>query len=212
MIKNKEKLNNYINKSIEQFDYISDERKRILKLLSNEIKNLILKKNIINLTFICTHNSRRSHLSQLWAQTAACFYKIDNIHCFSGGTEITAFDLRAVSTIKRTGFDVIKTENTKNPRYLIHHLSKKASEHYSKIFNEEPNPQKNFIAIMTCGEADKKCPVTFGYSKKFIIKYNDPKSFDGTEKEANAYDNVNRMISREQLFVFYNINKQNLHL
>ena len=66
----------------------------------------------------------------------------DNIHCFSGGTEITVFDLRAVSAIKRAGFNVIKSENTKNPKYFIHHLSKKASEHYSKIFNEEPNPQK----------------------------------------------------------------------
>jgi len=212
MLKNMEKLNNYINKSIEQFDHISDERKRILKKLSNEIKNSILEKSIVNLTFIYTHNSRRSHLSQLWAQTAACFYKIDNISCFSGGTEITAFDVRAVSAIKRAGFDVIKTENTKNPIYLIYHLSKKASEHYSKIFNEGPNPQKSFIAIMTCGEADKKCPIAFGYSKKFIIKYSDPKNFDGTEKEANAYDDINRMISREQLFVFYNVNKQNLHL
>ena len=148
----------------------------------------------------------------MWAQTAAYYFKINNIHCYSVDTETTAFDLRAVSSVKRVGFDVIRTENTKNPKYLIYHLSNNPSEHYLKIFNEEPNPQKEFIAIMTCDDAEKNCPFAFGYSKKFIIEYNDPKIFDGTQKEAVAYDDVNRLISRKQLFMFYNVNKQNLHL
>ena len=73
-----------------QFETISPERKAILLPLINFIQEKVNKKQEIRLNFICTHNSRRSHLSQVWAQTAAAHFNVKNVFCYSGGTEATA--------------------------------------------------------------------------------------------------------------------------
>jgi arsenate reductase len=50
---------------------VSDERKALLQPLVDYIQNKVNLQEQIRLNFICTHNSRRSHLSQIWAQTMA---------------------------------------------------------------------------------------------------------------------------------------------
>ena len=75
--------------TIENLDVykISKERKLVLTPLIEYIQNKVNNSENINLNFICTHNSRRSHLSQIWAQTLAVYFKINNAYCYSGGTE-----------------------------------------------------------------------------------------------------------------------------
>ena len=46
---------------------VSAERKVVLQPLVDYIQNKVNSNEEIRLNFICTHNSRRSHLSQLWA-------------------------------------------------------------------------------------------------------------------------------------------------
>ena len=53
---------------------------------------------------ICTHNSRRSHLGQLWLAIGADFFELPQLETFSGGTEATAFNPRAVAALHRVGF------------------------------------------------------------------------------------------------------------
>ncbi len=63
----------------------------------------------IRLNFICTHNSRRSHLSQIWAQTMAHYFDIKNVFCYSGGTETTALFPMVAETLQNSGFQIKKT-------------------------------------------------------------------------------------------------------
>ena len=196
------KLKKYIEQSIDQFDMISYERKNNLKSLSVDIKALLSSSNYANLNFICTHNSRRSHLSQLWAQTAAHYYNIKNVYCFSGGTKATEFNRNAIDAIERAGFTSLKITNSLNPTYHVFYTNNNFSTHYSKIYYDPPNPNTNFIAVMTCGDANESCPVVDGCSKKISLLYEDPKKFDGTSKESIAYDDRCREISRELLFTF----------
>ena len=196
------KLKKYIEQSIDQFDMISYERKIDLKSLSDHIKALLSSSNYANLNFICTHNSRRSHLSQLWAQTAAHYYNVENVYCFSGGTEATEFNRNAIDAIKRAGFKSLKITNSLNPTYHVFYTNNNFSTHYSKIYYDPPNPNTNYIAIITCGSANESCPVVDGCSKKISLLYEDPKKFDGTAKEGIAYDDRCREISRELLFTF----------
>lgn len=133
----------------------------------------------INLIFICTHNSRRSTMSQIWAQTASEYFGIPNVNCYSGGTEATAFNPRAVNAVKRAGFKVEQIDETDNPVYLVYFSHKKEPiKCFSKIYSNNFNPQKDFAAIMTCSEAEANCPVVFGAEKRFPIRYADPKEFD----------------------------------
>lgn len=197
----------YIQRSVGQFDQIPPERKRVLNELAQAIWERSEAGKSINLTFICTHNSRRSHLSQIWAQTAATYYGVQGVTAYSGGTESTAFNPRAVAAIRRVGFKVEKTTEGENPVYHTR-FSDGAPPltNFSKVYNYAPNPTKDFIAIMTCDDANKKCPLVLGSALRVAITYEDPKAFDGTEREAAAYDERCRQISREILYVFAHCN------
>ena len=110
-----------ISKVINSLDMavISEERKVILKPLIDYLKDKISANKSIRLNFICTHNSRRSHLSQIWAQTMAACYNINNVSCYSGGTEATAMFPKVEETLRTQGFQIVKLSEEDNPVYSI---------------------------------------------------------------------------------------------
>ena len=160
----------------------------------------------IRLTFICTHNSRRSQMAQVWASIAAAHYGVKGFEAFSGGTEKTAFNPRAVAALKRAGVSiearpaVVDGENIK---YAVLVPGRdKPLECFSKVYNQPPNPVADFAAVMTCSEADRNCPNVSGAVKRIALPYDDPKVSDGTAQEPNIYDERCRQIAREMLYVF----------
>ena len=154
------------------------------------------------LIFICTHNSRRSHMSQIWAQVAAYYYGIDDVRTFSGGTEATAFHPNAVAAMQRAGLDVEVEQQGLNPIYKVSYaVSQSPLLVHSKVYDDSANPSKNFCAVMTCSEADENCPVVFGASKRVALHYEDPKVSDGTPQTAEVYDARVRQIATELLYV-----------
>src|SRR5690606_11391858 len=94
---------------------ISEERKTVLRPLADYIQTKIETGQTIRLNFICTHNSRRSHLSQIWAQTMAYHFGITNVFCYSGGTEATAMFPKIAETLSDQGFQIQKLSETENP-------------------------------------------------------------------------------------------------
>lgn len=199
---------NYIFKSIEQtiaslnIGNISEGRKQVLNPLANYIREKITKNEEIALNFICTHNSRRSHLSQVWAQTLASYVGIKNISCYSGGTEATALFPMAAETLKNIGFQIDTLSETKNPIYSIKYA---ADLHpiigFSKTFDNHFNPKSNFAAIMTCSSADEGCPLVEGSDGRFPITYEDPKAFDNTPLQKEKYSERSLQIATELLYV-----------
>ncbi len=199
------KLNRFIAERVEEFEYIPPERKEELAALTAHVVKCRRESPDapVRLTFICTHNSRRSHMSQLWAGTAAAHYGIDRVITYSGGTESTAFNPRAVAAMERAGFKVAKTTDDTNP---IYHVRFSDDAHpmtcFSKVYDQAPNPKKDFCAVMVCSSADKACPAVNGAAKRIAIMYDDPKAFDGTPKEEAKYSERCAQIGREMLFVF----------
>jgi hypothetical protein len=159
------------------------------------------------ITFICTHNSRRSHMSQLWAAAAAAYYGVDGVETYSGGTEATAFNPRAVATMRRAGFEIQGGEDASvegaNPRYAVRLAPNAAPlEAFSKKYADAPNPSERFAAVMTCSQADKACPTVFGAELRVGVPYEDPKVSDGTPEETSTYDERSRQIATEMFYVF----------
>jgi arsenate reductase len=192
-----------IDKLKSSFDLISNERKELLNQFAEYISKKLKDGKEVKLTFICTHNSRRSHISQIWAQTAAEYFGIPNIKCYSGGTEATAFNPRAVKAMEKAGFKIEKQDESTNPLYLVYYSDdNEPIECFSKVYSDKYNPQKDFAAIMTCSDADENCPVVFGADARFPVRYDDPKQFDGTELEEEKYDERVEQIGREMLYVF----------
>jgi arsenate reductase (thioredoxin) len=193
-----------INQLIEGFDSIPDERKKILEQLTDFIERKNSSNEKIELIFICTHNSRRSHISQIWAQAAAAFYGIKDVFSYSGGTEATAFNLRAVRAMETVGFRIIKKDNSDNPTYEVSFSDQSNPVvTFSKRYDDvHTNPHEKFAAIMTCSNADENCPIVFGMEKRISLPYNDPKDFDGTNLEEKKYLERVKEIGKELLYAF----------
>ncbi|MFC4872314.1 protein-tyrosine-phosphatase [Negadavirga shengliensis] len=183
---------------------VPKERKAALEELIIYIRKKIDQGKTVNLNFICTHNSRRSQFSQIWAQTAADCYGVET-SCFSGGVEVTAFNERAVASIKRAGFRV--TQNGRhNPKYHVFHSDDAAPiTAFSKVFDDQANALSQFAAVMTCSHADENCPFIPGAEARIPIRYEDPKIFDGTPEEEARYDERSLQIASEMFYVFSRI-------
>lgn len=196
-------LEETIQSLIKNFNSIPSNRKDLLKQLTDFVESKVKKNEKIELIFICTHNSRRSHISQIWGQAAAAYYGIGNVLSYSGGTEATAFNSRAVKAMEEAGFKITATSNGTNPIHEVE-FSDEANEviAFSKKYDSASNPQKGFAAVMTCSHADENCPVVFGMEKRISLPYNDPKDFDGTPQESAKYSERVREIGTEILFAF----------
>ena len=198
-----------LSKSIEIIKNISvsEERKAVLKPLADYIQNKVDSKQEIRLNFICTHNSRRSHLSQIWAQTMAFHFQIQNVFCYSGGTEATAMFPKVAETLTNQGFHIQQLSQEQNPVYAVKFDENQHSIIcFSKTYFDNFNPKTNFAAIMTCNNADAGCPMVFGAEARFPIKYEDPKAFDCTELMNEKYAARSLQIASEMYFVFSQIN------
>jgi arsenate reductase len=196
-------LEETIQSLVKTFDSIPADRKLILKQLTDFVRAKAKQNEKIELVFICTHNSRRSHISQIWGQAAATHYGVENVRSYSGGTEATAFNPRAVKAMQEVGFKINASSDGTNPIYEVT-FSDDAHEiiAFSKKYDSESNPQKGFAAVMTCSHADENCPVVFGMEKRISLPYNDPKDFDGTPQEAAKYSERVKEIGAEIFFAF----------
>lgn len=185
---------------------ISSERKEILQNLIDYIQSKVDLKETVRINFICTHNSRRSHLSQVWAQTMATYFGIENVFCYSGGTEATALFPMAAKTLENSGFQIQTLSEGKNPVYAIKYAE---NDHpiigFSKKLDDDFNPKKGFVAIMTCDSANEACPFVLGAEKRIPIMFLDPKVFDNTPQQAEKYQERSLQIATEMLFVFSNV-------
>ncbi|WP_371271858.1 low molecular weight phosphatase family protein [Flavobacterium sp.] len=187
---------------------ISTERKKMLQPLIAFIQAKVTNKESIRLNLICTHNSRRSHLAQVWAQTAAAYYNLKNVFCYSGGTEATAMFPMVGKTLENQGFKIKMLSEGNNPVYAIKFSKNEpAIIAFSKTFEDDFNPESNFAAIMTCSQADEGCPFILGAEKRIPITYDDPKVFDNTPQQAEKYEERSVHIATEMMYVFSQINQ-----
>ncbi|MBP7184906.1 MAG: protein-tyrosine-phosphatase [Saprospiraceae bacterium] len=188
-------------------DQISNERKEVLRPLIAYIQSKKDTDATIRLNFICTHNSRRSHLSQIWAQTMAHLFGIKNIFCYSGGTEATAMYHTVSKTLANQGFQILKLSESDNPIYAVKYSTNEAPLIcFSKKYDSEFNPKSEFAAVMTCNNADVGCPIVLGAENRFPIKYDDPKLYDHTEFQVEKYAERSLEIALEMWWVFKSIN------
>lgn len=191
-----------------QLENISEERRVILQPLIDFVKQKVADRKQININFICTHNSRRSHLSQVWAQVASAYFNIPNVHCYSGGTQETALFPKVAETLTNQGFNIFKIADHNNPVYAI-----KYSENalpvigFSKKYDNPFNPISSFAAIMTCSQADGGCPFIAGAEKRIPITFEDPKISDHSPEQSKVYAERSLQIAMEMFYVFSKITR-----
>ncbi|MDM1063609.1 protein-tyrosine-phosphatase [Empedobacter falsenii] len=199
-----------LSKTIEQLQLqnISEERKATLQPLIDFVQQKTTGKEQININFICTHNSRRSHLSQIWAQVAATHFNLPNVNCYSGGTEETALFSKVAETLTNQGFSIFKIADTNNPVYAIKYSDNALPViGFSKKYDSPFNPVSAFSAIMTCSQADGGCPFIAGAEKRIPITFEDPKISDNTPEQSKIYAERSLQIATEMFYVFSQISQ-----
>ena len=195
---------------IDQLDatQLSIERITVLKPLIHFIDQQIGTEKSINLNFICTHNSRRSILSQVWAKTMAEYFDIKNVYTYSGGTEAMAVFPKVLETLEQQGFEVLNlsagTNRISAVKYDDNALPVLA---FSKTYDDAYNPRSNFGAVLTCESASQNCPAVVGALARIPITYDDPKVSDGTHEMDHIYTERSLQIATELKYVFSQVSK-----
>jgi arsenate reductase len=186
---------------------ITEDRKIVLSNIVAAIAQEYSENKTVNLNFICTHNSRRSQLGQVWSFFAASYFNL-NINAFSGGTEVTAFYKNTVKTLQKVGFEFQLTDfSHQNPTYQI---SFNGTENrilgFSKLYSNPINTEP-FMAITTCNNADINCPFIPTASHRFHLPFIDPKHSDGTKEQEKTYLQTSIQIAGEVYFIFSEVKK-----
>lgn len=186
----------------EELELVGAERKIVLEAIAADLAAQLKSGKPAKLTYICTHNSRRSHMSQIWAQTAAYYYGLEHVFAYSGGTEVTACNCRTVTAMRRAGFRIEDATKGENPLYLVYYAENRPPiRAFSKLYHAGGNPKRDFIALMTCSSADRSCPEVKGAVARHAIHYADPRLCDDTPAETTAYNERCREIAREMFYL-----------
>lgn len=185
---------------------ISAERKATLQPLIDFIQSKTSAEQPIRLNLICTHNSRRSHLAQIWAQTAAFYYNVNNVCCYSGGTEATAMFPMVAETLTGQGFRINAISQGDNPVYAVKYAANEPPiVAFSKTYSDDFNPEAGFAAVMTCFQADGGCPFIAGAEQRIAITYDDPKALDDSPQQQEKYTQSSLQIATEMCYIFSQI-------
>ncbi len=199
-------IQNFCSKLTEEFHLIPTNRKKLLLRLSKSISDCLGQEQQAQIIVICTHNSRRSHIGQLWLSISAAYYNIHNLLTYSGGTETTAFHKNGIKALKNIGLKISADNISENPTYFVTwSMNQPPYKAFSKTYDHPINPKEEFIAIMVCSSADDSCPIINGCKYRFALPFNDPKQSDGMDSEASAYDQCVRQIGREFMFAMSNV-------
>lgn len=194
-------INNIDEKSV------IEQRKIILQPLIDYINLKHNNREEVRLNFICTHNSRRSHLAQVWAQTIAQYFNLRQVFCYSGGTESTSVYIAAVKALKQFGFEIDVIADNDNPVYSIKYsLNQLPIIGFSKRFDHPFNPKTDFAAILTCSDADEGCPFIEGADVRIPMTFEDPKAYDNTNLQSEKYIQRGLQIATELKYVFSKVN------
>ena len=188
------------------FDMIDEQHKVAGKQLADWVVANYQPGKPLNVTVVCTGNSRRSIMGSSMGNLAAAYYGMPEIRFHSGGTTPTAFNPRTVASLKAIGFEIEKTDKeaergepkSANPIYRVSWGDGFETLEFSKHYADQSNPQSGFAALMVCSEADAGCPFVKGATLRLSMPYLDPKIYDDGAFESAKYaerrDDIGRLM------------------
>jgi len=180
---------------------ITTKRKIELDVISSIINQHIKELISLDIIVVCTHNSRRSQLGEAWINSLVNYFNIKNVKAYSGGMEVTTFNERMVNALCECGFNLEEEESGSNPKYVFREVGMDDHLMFSKVYDDSMNPQSGFMAFMVCGHADENCPIVEGMKYRIPLRYKDPKEFDDTDQEQEAYIDKVKEIGREMYYL-----------
>lgn len=199
------KTTNFFEDSYQRCLFDQTRKSRLIAIAKEIASSYVHNNNQINIVFICTHNSRRSQLGQVWSFFAARYFSL-NINAFSGGTEATTFHRNTVQTLKKVGFRFTVEEFChQNPVFRIWFDENEASLLVFSKRYDHPMNKTPYLVLTTCDGANENCPLIPNAMGRFHLPYKDPKLSDQTSEQEATYLRINSKIAAEMYFLFANV-------
>ena len=171
-------------------------RRSHLGVVAGMLRAELRRRPALEVMFICTHNSRRSQMSQAWTTAIAHALGLQ-LTVSSGGTGPTGVHRSVSRALREHGFEVDET-SPESCRWLVEFApGAPPIELWSKRWDAAGNPRQNFVTIANCAAAEESCPTIPGALGRLAMLYEDPKVSDGTERELETYLSVCRQIGME---------------
>ena len=177
---------------IDSFNPNQKRKKRLDNIASVINENLNKTRSIV---FLCTHNSRRSQICEVWGKVFAEIYR-KKININSAGAFKTVVHSQVYESIVKCGLIV----NNKKEIFFDKKKFKLNSKTTDSI------TMKNFIAVMTCSDTEKSCPHDSRSVRNIKMFFNDPRIYDETDKMSREYLKTTTYIAEELNYIFKNIN------
>lgn len=169
-------------------------RKALWDTLTSQLNK---KPEVRAFNFICTHNARRSVLSQCMATALFHQYNIEDYRFFSGGAETTFVHPNTIEALRTIGFRISKISDGENPVYEASFSENAAPlKLFSKTF-DDPSSSQQYFAILVCSKGDAACPFIPDAAARVLIPFDDPGNFDGTPKAEEKYLEAASLIAGE---------------
>ncbi|MCX6213575.1 hypothetical protein [Spirosoma sp.] len=209
-------LAEYLKSAKKDLGAIPETRRAELDKIALFIQNKRITDKNANLLFVSGDNARRSLLAQVWAQVAADYLGVENVHAFSGGNIASTVAPTIQKTLEKIGFQVNPVTLSGQPAYELRFDEKQpALTLFSKVYTDQANPKNNFGLILTCdptecpgpdGPTDRIAKSTVqGPAFKITLPYTPPRTAEGQANEAAVYNALNRQIATEMLYLFSNV-------
>lgn len=193
-------IDHYLNSLVPSVE--GAERMEKWQALGRSLKKSDLKGAV---NFICTHNARRSVLSQSLATALAHRSGLKDLVFWSGGAEATYVHPNSIATLQRIGFRLLSKSEGNNPVYELAYADDAAPLRlFSKTFDDRSSPAP-YHAVLVCSKGDAACPFIPGVASRTLIPFEDPGAFDGTPEEEKAYDASASQIGSEMRYFFEKI-------
>jgi len=203
-----EKLTSTLATLASKTSSVSMERQAVLEPLVEYVLDRQRANETTRLNFICTHNARRSHISQLMAAASAMANDLENIECYSGGVEVTRIHPNAIGALEELGFEFNGSDDGDNPVFLVDLGEANLIEVFSKKYDDDSNPPSDFAAVMVCSSAEEACPYVEGASKRISVTFEDPKEFDGQDDAVKGYVQGSLEIGAEIYYVMQQVSSR----
>lgn len=196
-------LFNYARNLYDEYSNIPMERRYIL----DEIANYIIGSNQFegrsSLLIIGTNNATRSILVESWANAAAYYYGISNVHIYSGGINTSKISTNAIIALEKAGFIIYKTDDPQNLTYeLKYSYNIPPVILKSKKYNDKSNPESLYGAVFVCPNADINLPVLKGNNFRTSLHYFDPSAYDMAGDALDQYLLRSKEIATEMFYLF----------
>ena len=166
-------LAQYIEARTTEFGLVETDRRLRLDAIASYVRSKVRQQRAASLLFLGRHNSRRSHLAQVWAQTVAAWCEVGVVISYSAGVQPTRLAPAAVDALRRAGF-VVDLGQDPSTAKVSFRADAPPMICYAKDYEALQVPQRNWCAVSVDAGVAAGFPALDEAEERVVLPLEDP--------------------------------------